>query len=200
MGKDLPFKTPTKQFAAHNQENGNILSHFPLQYKHGQFRYITAAEIDISPTMTHEAGCCTARLIASHLFVRASVCCFCASREIDHKLCLQCWKNIFLKQKNLINFKERLNHFKQQNINLPGAPPPPSPHLDRAVWQWRTCDIWVALWLQGTQSSARYDFGSVNTWQSVLNRWHCCLFIVTIFQDILMDLRWPGVRERGSDL
>lgn len=196
MGKDLPFKTPTKQFAAHNQENGNILSHFPLQYKHGQFRYITAAE---SPTMTHEAGCYIARLIVSRVFVSASVCCFYAIREINHKLYLQCWKNIFKTKKILIHFKKSLNRFKQQNIKLPGAPPP-SPHLDRTAWQWRTCDIWVAVWLQGTQSSARYDLAPWMHDMGVLNRWHCCLFIVTIFQDILMDLGWPGVRERGSDL
>lgn len=47
MGKELPFKTPTKQFAAHNQESGNILSHFPLQYKHGHFRHVAEEQMSI---------------------------------------------------------------------------------------------------------------------------------------------------------
>lgn len=47
MGKELPFKTPTKQFAAHNQESGNILSHFPLQYKHGHFRHVAEEQTSI---------------------------------------------------------------------------------------------------------------------------------------------------------
>lgn len=47
MGKELPFKTPTKQFAAHNQGSGNVLSHFPLQYKHGHFRPVSEEQMSI---------------------------------------------------------------------------------------------------------------------------------------------------------
>lgn len=146
MGKELPFKTPTKQFAAHNQESGNILSHFPLQYKHGHFRHIAEAQMSIgAPTMTHDAGRCTS-LIVSHFVLWWFPGPWLLSGPWNHFPPKACGEK--KKQFTIFFSSNSLSHFKYQNINLPGAPGPSlSSHFCKDVW--RSSDFWVAPLVAG---------------------------------------------------